>query len=1010
MKSTRRFSVALSFPGEFRSLVRQIAEELASLYGKEKVFYDEFYQEELAIPNLDTKLQKIYHDNSDLIVIFICAEYNSKNWCGVEFRAIRDLINQRNNESRIMFIKCGDGEVDGFFSSVDGYIDSNKIPPSELSSMIAKRLSSLENEYVTNTCTSSNTTLTTSACKKVKISYSDLFKNIAIACVSTATLDWSGLIDTIVELIKSFSFDNPVEAKAWKLITVSMAKAVYDLLKDNDIIASEWTEYRITNLVVDKLDNIQIELTQNFLSHPLDSDFVQYIVECISEWIVLMGTNQNKANAIASRVPHFFVFALYEEWRNNSADYISLENYYFTPFRGAELKTIEWLHYNSWLKKQVNESVFEEVFSLEQIYIPLHAYYEKKVILESLKSDESVDNAKILSKNEIKEKDDKKSKKDRGKSFENEKIKFEKKLVITKKVSFEIAEHLKDWICSKKGKEFVKIVCGGPGSGKSSFAKIFASELSKITKVLLIPLQRMNMEQSLEFSVGQYLKLAGFFDANPCLDESTLVMIFDGLDELSQLGNVGLEVSRKFLADLNTFVLMRNQTSTHIKAIVTSRDIAILGSEGIFDGEQQILHLHSYVVSEENLDLDMRDKWWKEYGRLIGKDYYNMPYELKHSGLFELTSQPLLNYLVALSYARGKINLSESTNLNEIYEDLINAVFERAYELKKHQSLFNIDRDEFIFFLECIALCIWHDTGRITTITAIENYFLKRKNHDRNFEILQKQMESKITKLLIAFYFRHSNNINGTENTFELTHKSFGEYLVARHIVRKLKRISDDMTVARTIGTIQDEIKKVLLNWIMDYRQSSVDVYIANYLNQEIHLNNINDVVSWQDALCEIIEHFLYEGLPFESLEDRPSLFDESVQSRNAEKMLLVALSACSYKTERISKIKWPDETCLGEWISRLKGQRRGREVPLISRCLHDMDMSGCKLIMQDFYGADLTNSNLSDCDLRGSEFRNAKINNTKWDRSLVLSTDYFATDYPAGHIINLCIVDDYDD
>ena len=43
---TNRFHVALSFPGEHRELVCEVAEELARALTKKRVFYDEWYQHE----------------------------------------------------------------------------------------------------------------------------------------------------------------------------------------------------------------------------------------------------------------------------------------------------------------------------------------------------------------------------------------------------------------------------------------------------------------------------------------------------------------------------------------------------------------------------------------------------------------------------------------------------------------------------------------------------------------------------------------------------------------------------------------------------------------------------------------------------------------------------------------------------------------------------------------------------------------------------------------------------
>lgn len=120
VQNSKRFKVALSFPGEHRDLVESIAEKLAMIFGKQQILYDKYHRAEFARQNLDVHLQKLYHNHSDMIVVFICADYQKKRWCGIEWRAIRDLMNQGDADERIMFIRCGSGSVDGFFGTIDG--------------------------------------------------------------------------------------------------------------------------------------------------------------------------------------------------------------------------------------------------------------------------------------------------------------------------------------------------------------------------------------------------------------------------------------------------------------------------------------------------------------------------------------------------------------------------------------------------------------------------------------------------------------------------------------------------------------------------------------------------------------------------------------------------------------------------------------------------------------------------------------------------------------------------
>ncbi len=114
----RRFSVALSFPGEHRGIVKRVAGLLQPKLGRDKVFYDKNYEAELARPNLDVYLQSIYRDESELLVVFLCADYERKDWCRLEWRAIRDLIKNRRPDD-VMLFRFDQTEIPGVFSSTD---------------------------------------------------------------------------------------------------------------------------------------------------------------------------------------------------------------------------------------------------------------------------------------------------------------------------------------------------------------------------------------------------------------------------------------------------------------------------------------------------------------------------------------------------------------------------------------------------------------------------------------------------------------------------------------------------------------------------------------------------------------------------------------------------------------------------------------------------------------------------------------------------------------------------
>ncbi len=87
-----RFDVALSFPGEYRSYVERVARQLAEVLGANACFYDKNFRAQLAVPDADVLLQEIYRGRSDLVVAFVCREYDERKWCGIEWRKIRERL------------------------------------------------------------------------------------------------------------------------------------------------------------------------------------------------------------------------------------------------------------------------------------------------------------------------------------------------------------------------------------------------------------------------------------------------------------------------------------------------------------------------------------------------------------------------------------------------------------------------------------------------------------------------------------------------------------------------------------------------------------------------------------------------------------------------------------------------------------------------------------------------------------------------------------------------------
>lgn len=134
----KRFKVALSFPGQKRTFIQQVADLLAHEFGRPQILYDKYHAAEFARPNLGMSLPKLYREESELVVYFVCKDYVENDWTQLEWRAIMDMIKHKQYDA-LMHFKFDLTEMDGIFS-IDGYIEINGQTPQQICDLILERI------------------------------------------------------------------------------------------------------------------------------------------------------------------------------------------------------------------------------------------------------------------------------------------------------------------------------------------------------------------------------------------------------------------------------------------------------------------------------------------------------------------------------------------------------------------------------------------------------------------------------------------------------------------------------------------------------------------------------------------------------------------------------------------------------------------------------------------------------------------------------------------------------
>src|SRR3954462_4406401 len=140
-----KFLVAFSFAGEQRELVRSIAEAVEERLGRGTVFYDDWFEYYIAGADADTRLQEIYGQKAELVIVSVSANYGGKPWTLAEHAAIRALYMQllaskeKKDAFRILPLRTGEGDVKGIlFNTICP--DVRQKPLAQTTELILNRL------------------------------------------------------------------------------------------------------------------------------------------------------------------------------------------------------------------------------------------------------------------------------------------------------------------------------------------------------------------------------------------------------------------------------------------------------------------------------------------------------------------------------------------------------------------------------------------------------------------------------------------------------------------------------------------------------------------------------------------------------------------------------------------------------------------------------------------------------------------------------------------------------
>lgn len=452
--------------------------------------------------------------------------------------------------------------------------------------------------------------------KNVKVDLTKLFSKLSEAAVHAAFAkggqsdEVAQFVGSLVESAEAFSVKSPVEVRAWRLVFSALAQALYE-------IVGAWEHAHIDAMALRKLlsviekdiGKLDVALTPDFFRNPGGLPILKIVSEYFENWLAGFGLGQPESKIMASRVPSYFTFAIHNEWRKQRDFYAPVLGALESPFVAAAELEEDWERYRVGLLKQLDQPVFGETFSLRHIYVPLRAAFPEE------KQAKRTPEIKSVGETDLK-----------------------KRRVV------DLHEEVAQWIDKATHESAVCIIEGGPGCGKSSFVKKLAADLSeKATHhVLFFPLQRFLLNDRLTTAISTYLFNTEAFTQNPLEQKEfatkrrRLILIFDGLDELTKPGELAETEARRFLAELRTTLAQWNSQQCRVLAVVTGRTAIVQASRDAIRvaPAQELSVLRLFLSDEEKRTLvgprklkniDQRYIWWAQYQKCKSNEPSKIP-------------------------------------------------------------------------------------------------------------------------------------------------------------------------------------------------------------------------------------------------------------------------------------------------------------------------------------------------------------------------------------------------
>ena len=673
--------------------------------------------------------------------------------------------------------------------------------------------------------------------------------------------------------------------------------------------------------------------------------------------------------------------------------YAQLSETLKNPLNSAAMREIAWRRHANWIRQQyTQEPIFspdsDEIIPLSQVYLRNRCYWHTEV---EVPQGEGVDE---------------RPGRDREEPDTYRKAHLR-----------DLHTTMRDWLDQGSRSDQIRVVAGGPGCGKSSFARAFASEVIDRNqyRVIMIPLQRLRITSDLTAAIGQHLTRGHHwrtldscraFPQDPLTWHGTerkpFLFIFDGLDEMSSDDTVARDISRDFILSLQRMLSdLRDPDLPIIRAIVLGRSTACQDALRQARLPIQIMLNVARITPLSRTDLELpkqknagkpdldaeaallerddRERYWNRWRQVKRIESREVPEAVTNRTIQDLNAEPLLLHLLIISDYIGDRWQEAANNPNLVYRDILGKIHDRNRSKERgYESVRELTDSEFFTLMECLGLAAWRGNGRTGTA---EEFRELRKKHARREKRFARIDAAELKTVALQIHTRKGSDDEG----FEFIHKSFGEYLAARALISAACRLSDRMNN----DALDMELVDAALEWADIINDAELTPFILTFLKNEAKLTFKSvDPLPVKSKLESVLGWIQQHGIPVHRANTNASFRTLERLQRRAESAMIVTATAITSAAQTDEspiylRVPWPhslEDSAEAERQANPRGALRMfhrlgvTNSAVMAQALEYLDLGNQMLSSTDLSGADLFGANLSGADLFGANLFGANL------------------------------------